>query len=526
MESTNEIATILGYNDDTPVEKDSYFVNEINRTMEEINGKVGLPDGYFLKMAKADYRDYRAALWREIYQNSIDAGATRIEVSWDRNSRTITIVDDGCGMDLNTLRNRLLVLGGSKKAEGATGAFGKAKELELFSWEVYELHTNNLLLTGSGNEYTIIEVPEYLDGTSISLVIQEDEDFGYLTGFAKIVAQKTETNCAIIVDGTLVECTATKGELIKTLDCGAIYVNGDLPANSYAKVRMNGIWMFDQYAGQDTPHITLELSGSSVASLNSNRDGMKNCCLDEANKFFHRLASDRMSALHPEKVELKLHTEGEDGQLVEMSDEDMEFINQRFRMEDRAGFLKGMADFMAANCEDLDRKLTEMRALGEIEPDTENPYERMKFFGFHWDTIHKFTKGQENQAKNFIDGSAQKAKRAKTLMTMWGETIRQVMLDIKEYRSFTIGFNWDENQQAQLAQENGALCFYLNPSILGKYPLTNKKMLVKKLRLLATHEVSHISRDHHDEYFMMEMESNVEKTWGSEKLYDQIAKIK
>jgi len=494
--------------------------------MEEINGQVGLPDGYFLKMAKADYRNYRQALWREIFQNSIDANATRIDVSWDVNSRTILINDNGSGMDLDTLQNKLLVLGGSKKAKGATGAFGKAKELELFSWEMYELHTSDLLLTGSGNEYTIVEVPEYCNGCSISLIIQESENFDFITGFATGVAKKMETSCEIFVNGAIIECAAPKGKLIKTLDCGSIYVNNELNATSYAKVRMNGIWMFDQYAGQDSPHITLELSGSSIASLNSNRDGMKDCCLDEANKFFNRLASDRISTLHPDKVEMKLHAEGEEGRLVEMSDEDMEFLNQRFRMETREGFLSGVADFMAANCEDLDAKLTEMRTLEEVEPDIENPYERLKFFGFRWDTVHKFTQGNEKAAKDFLDGSAQKARRAKTLLTMWGETLKQVMLDIKEYSSFTIGFNWDADQQAQFTKEGGVICFYLNPSILEKYPLTNKKMLVKKLRLLATHEVSHIERDYHDEYFMMTMENNVEKTWGSEKMYDRIAKIK
>ena len=504
------------------MEKNSYFVNEFNKTMKEISGQVGLPDGYFLKMAKADYRDYRSALWREIFQNSIDAGATRITVTWDENSRTIKIDDDGCGMDLDTLQNKLLVLGGSKKAEGATGAFGKAKELELFSWDMYELHTKNLLLTGSGNEYTIVEVPEYFDGCSIKLIIQEDEDFQYITGFAKAVAQKMETSCIINVDGNVIECAAPKGKLIKTLDCGSIYVNEDLEATNYAKIRMNGIWMFDQYAGQNTPHITLELSGSSIASLNSNRDGMKDCCLDEANKFFNRLASDRQSALFPEKEEMLLHTEGIDGQQIRVTDADMDFLEARYRNLPKDQFLSAIASFFSDNGEGLDHILTKMRTKDTLR----NDYERLKYFGFKWDTVHKFEKGKEKEAKSFLDGSQAKARRASILLTMWGETLKQVMLDNKMYHTFTIGLNWDENQQAQFHRENGTLTIYLNPNILAQYPLNNKKGLVRKMKQLACHEIAHYQNEYHDEYFVTTMESVQENTWKSDKLYARIAKTK
>jgi hypothetical protein len=490
--------------------------------MEEINGKVRLPDGYFLKMAKADYRDYRSALWREIYQNSIDAAASEIIVTWDTDSRTITINDDGCGMDLDTLQNKLLVLGGSKKAEGATGAFGKAKELELFSWEMYELHTHNLLLTGSGNEYTITETPVYRDGCSIELIIQEEEDFQYITGFAGAVAKKMETDCIIYVDGLIAQCTAPKGKLIKTLDCGEIYVNESLEGTNYAKVRMNGIWMFDQYAGNGTPHITLELSGNSVASLNSNRDGMKNSCLEEANKFFNRLASDRQSALFPDKEQIRLHAQGTEGRQIEITEDDIQFLEARYRDMPKTEFMKAVAEFVVENAEMADTVLAKMRVIDVDRFD----YDRLKFFGFKWDTIHKYEKGQEKDARSFLDGSQAKARRANTLLTMWGETIKQVMLDTGDYHKFTIGLNWDKNQQAQLESKDGKLTFYVNPNILAKYPLNNKKGLARKLKMSACHEVAHLNDEYHDEYFVMGMERTVEATWKSEKIYARIAKTK
>jgi hypothetical protein len=61
--------------------------------MKQINGKVKVSGEYFLKMAKADYRNYREALWREIYQNSIDAGATEITVEYNTEELSITVID-------------------------------------------------------------------------------------------------------------------------------------------------------------------------------------------------------------------------------------------------------------------------------------------------------------------------------------------------------------------------------------------------------------------------------------------------
>jgi hypothetical protein len=87
-------------------------------------GQVAVPQEYFLKMAKADYSDWQEALAREFLQNSLDAGASKVEVTIDKTGRTITCVDDGCGMDESTIVEKLLVLGGSKKRAGSVGAFG------------------------------------------------------------------------------------------------------------------------------------------------------------------------------------------------------------------------------------------------------------------------------------------------------------------------------------------------------------------------------------------------------------------
>ena len=489
----------------------------------EINGKVKVSGEYFLKMAKADYRNYRQALWREIYQNSIDAGSSEIQVSFNKEERSITVTDNGCGMSLEILTEKLLALGGTHKAEGSTGAFGKAKELELFAHKKYIVHTHNLLLVGSGDNYTITETEDYFDGTSITIYIQEEEDFGYLCDRAKNVAQKIETSTTIYVEGNLIECAYPKGEFRKTLEVGDIYVNEDLHTSSYTQVRMNGIWMFEHYVGPELPYITLELSSDSIQAMTSNRDGLKDDSLRSANEFFHKLAADRKSSLFPDKELITLKARGTDGEKIQVTDDDISFMERRASATNEQ-FLEALAKFYAVNSMDTDEKLARMRLTAE---DVDRyDYTQLKFFGFRWDTIHKFEKGQEKQAHDFLDGSTAKARKAKTLLTMWGETIKQIMIDNRWYHQFTIGFCWDENQAASLEKKGMELFFYLNPSILEKYSLMNKKLLVRKLRQLASHEVTHLNNEYHDEYFTNNRDGVDENTWKSDRMYDQIAKIK
>lgn len=492
--------------------------------MEQINGKVEVTGEYFLKMARADYRNYQQALWREIYQNSIDAGAKEIQVEFDKEERSITVRDDGCGMSLEILTEKLLALGGSYKAEGSTGAFGKAKELELFSWKEYLLHTHNLLLMGSGDDYTITETEDNFDGTSITLYIQEYEYFEDICYFAEDVAKRIETNCKIYVSGYQIGCSYPKGEYIKTLEVGDIYVNHDLPASYYAKMRINGIWMFDQYVGEEMPHITVELSGDSIKSLTSNRDGLKGSCLESANEFFRKLAADRRSTLFPDKELVTIRARGTDGEVIELSDEDMAYL-ERFSSDAMEDYIALAAKFISVKSNlEVDELLTKIRLVSENFDRWD--YSQLKYFGFRWDTVHKFEKGQEKEARHFLDGTPQNAKRAKTLLSIWGEILKQTFLDLRVFKTFTIGFCWDSNQQASIQKNDDGLFFYLNPNVLEKYPLTNKRFLVRKLRKLAAHEISHLWIQYHDEMFMDKYDHIDEETWKSDHIYERIAKIK
>ena len=67
-------------------------------------GTVQIPNDHFLKRVRNEYCDRQFALVREFVQNSVDAGATRIDIVTGPNSLTVT--DDGRGI----LPERMIVL--------------------------------------------------------------------------------------------------------------------------------------------------------------------------------------------------------------------------------------------------------------------------------------------------------------------------------------------------------------------------------------------------------------------------------
>jgi len=102
---------------------------------------------------------WRVAWWREAIQNSVDAGAAHV---WLRYVKTgdsvyeVGVEDDGTGMDEETLLNKFLALGGSGKstAYGATGGFGKAKELLLLPWLQWDIQS----ATRKGGDVEVVHI--------------------------------------------------------------------------------------------------------------------------------------------------------------------------------------------------------------------------------------------------------------------------------------------------------------------------------------------------------------------------------
>jgi len=97
-----------------------------------------------------------AITMRELFQNARDAclaaGRTpqiviQIEAAPDFREGVLFCDDNGIGMDEDTILDRFLVLGESKKTPGSTGGFGIAKATILGACSWWEVHTRNLYVS-------------------------------------------------------------------------------------------------------------------------------------------------------------------------------------------------------------------------------------------------------------------------------------------------------------------------------------------------------------------------------------------
>lgn len=60
----------------------------------------------------------------ELIKNSYDAGANKVTVTLDSQGKTLTIIDDGCGMDENSI-NILFHISQSEKTYGVKNQYGR-----------------------------------------------------------------------------------------------------------------------------------------------------------------------------------------------------------------------------------------------------------------------------------------------------------------------------------------------------------------------------------------------------------------
>lgn len=128
------------------------------------------PDkSFFVKERDSFYSSWLLSFWRELFQNSVDAGAKtiRIDVAEVRQKgsfgrtpppKTVTRVifsDDGCGMDAKTLDEVYFRMGGTTKQDDETsvGGFGRARLMTNFSQVRYSIETRDRFVEGDGAEF-------------------------------------------------------------------------------------------------------------------------------------------------------------------------------------------------------------------------------------------------------------------------------------------------------------------------------------------------------------------------------------
>lgn len=467
-----------------------------NTSMPELNFQI--PTDYFKSVPRKEYANYRQALAREFLQNSNDAGASCVKFVLDTTERRLTVVDDGVGMDEEILVNKLLVLGGTHKAEGAVGGFGKAKELLFLAHKEFTIKTRNLVYKGSGLKGVLSYSDEHIQGTHIVVDFYEDENLVELKAGMLNQLRTNQPNCSVYFNGELVE-PAQRGEYIKDLTVGEnaevfakMYVNPD--STSYcASVRANGVQMFVVYLNSsDAPKITIELEGSSISKLTANRDYMNQDYAQALQAQINELVVDRLSATRPKPLQTT-YLSGPNGPL-------------RIQSSRTQNALK-LADHSPHAVQDL------VELLGSIGPGTDGSYYEKKRALMN--TISRFS----YQADFVLHQNKEIAAKMhpyswnsyyRRLALTWEYTLKSIFNALDVDMVFSIGWIAEDaalGVQAEAAmhydQDRGLYCFLLNPyaSCVNK---TKFRELVWEVLELAIHEIAHLKESYHDEVFVGE----------------------
>lgn len=85
--------------------------------------RLGFHEGNILELAANKYPSLREAVLEAI-QNSIDAGATKVNVNINQSARSIFIHDNGRGASIEFFNSAIECIGDSKKEQGKLGQFG------------------------------------------------------------------------------------------------------------------------------------------------------------------------------------------------------------------------------------------------------------------------------------------------------------------------------------------------------------------------------------------------------------------
>jgi hypothetical protein len=262
----------------------------------------------FYKSVKAQYQNWRWAYIREIIQNSVDAGATRLDIT--HQDDWILASDNGCGMTLVDFRKYYLNLGGTHKPNRESrGAFGSAKELISFAWTRWFVRSLDFVCDGKqGEEIQSLEIP----GINGFETYSKHEDFRHQPWESIVknimllsdIPMDVYFNDRKVKQGRKLNGTSFAEINDKNLYCITTRKNA-AEMEGYLAVRAGGLFMFHQYFGGQAASFKwyYDVDYDSVKYLTQSRDSLKYDIQAEITK----LMADAIKAPKGNKPKIELY---------------------------------------------------------------------------------------------------------------------------------------------------------------------------------------------------------------------------
>jgi hypothetical protein len=282
----------------------------------------GTTEDYYERRLR-DYDNWEVAFWREIIQNSRDAGATRVDMECVPDTYTdpetgdaiscvrCTATDDGRGMSYETMMSAFFRRGGSLKDAGSVGGFGDAKNLILTPWLGYEVRSQSAVVRGR-HEDIFADLSRdgepYLSGTRLT-VWMPDSKTTTPEHAQFIVEQSSLSQIRFTVNGKLVKESLPRGKLIdekpivsRGATVGTLQVYHSPRASRFGiYVRSHGIYMYEMHGfqGDFKGVVTIEVNAPPINVFTTKRDSLsyESSARADVQDVLQRLTSDPRVAL-------------------------------------------------------------------------------------------------------------------------------------------------------------------------------------------------------------------------------------
>lgn len=515
--------------------------------------KLTLGPSYFRKELHSAYSRWGEAFWREMIQNSVDAGAKLIAIDIKplvENEVRVVVADDGCGMTRDILDNVFFKLGESTKAAGgsSTGGFGRARIMTHFAQQRYEIATGDIAVKGEGEDYEYVTPTDHVDGCRMVI------DVFPFTSWSDRIDMKAELvkylsfcqlPCTVVIDGqrhtewnyrrSPLKSLAVNGKTFGTLYVNKSAVNKNADDGTLI-VRVNGTMMFHRSIKPKVQVIFEIDPAQSRNVLQSSRDSLNyqyRCVLDS---FIDDLNTETKSALRKEEKESRpISGTGNfltyrKSATAHLSTNGRRFAAEHSILPDRIVVSKHSEIECAETPADRNEHPSEAPAAPSGNPITLDAKTRSKLFDIlmftdlgeysdaekkavrsvisaynpmNWKVGYRKSQATDKNPTGLYFEGLQRAKLLLIWKTMCYHIVQEALeLFDMEKLSWGVGWNFDADEAKHHPYDDTDYLL-LNPvNRNGKmrYELRNQDDL-DKMFALAVHEVAHVKFRRHDEEY-------------------------
>jgi hypothetical protein len=441
-----------------------------------------------------NYSDWQSAFWRELFQNSIDAGAKNIDIQTEdsRDNVIVNFKDDGKGMDKKTLEEVFFNLGSTTKTnEDSVGGFGKARIILCFAQTEYMIRTNKLFVRGSGADYELEEDYSYVKGCEFLITVPVKKFFSNSEQFSnslKTFLSRCNLNCKVTINGIAWNSWTKQRGKNRDLEFAKAIAIKDGEKNRIL-FRVNGLCMFTRYTHYPDMVIVEIKPNISRNILLSNRDSINYYYSDKVDDFINSLSNDSLTAFRSDEVEN-----------IIITGKSRKFKSKRSQLPKSTNY-----DAIDYNPFAAPRLECNFQSVDNEDDDEDD------------DGLIIVTKTNDAKIKrasrSFKPDNLEDTSRKKKLLNQWIIACEYALesycqITANEEISWRPGLVFDKEIEAcHQKQNDNSHALMLNPIFcsgenLGKikFSLNNFGDHVKLLTL-AAHEVAHCSRSYHDETY-------------------------